>query len=649
VPTSRIAGDGDLDVLSASSDDNTIAWYENLGGGNFSAQNAITTSAEGAYSVVAADLDGDRDLDVLSASAFGNTIAWYENLAPGFNLSRTSLTVDESGTTQTFTVFLTGQPETDVVLNVSTSDSTEATVDLVTLTFTTANWDTPQTVTITGEDDSVSDGDQTATITISVDAAASDDAYDAVAAQTVTVTTTDDDTSVGIVVAGAASGSDLLRILDGVTGELRAELQPFPGFTGGLNVALGDLNGDGIDEVIVGAGAGGGPHVRIFDGSTLNQISGPLGSFFAYDAGFAGGVSVAVGDVNNDTIPDVITGAGPGGGPHVKVISGADGSLLRSFFAYDPRFTGGVFVAAGDTDADGHADVITGAGLGGGPHVKVFSGRTGGELMSFFAYDSAFTGGVRVASGDIDQDSHADVITGAGPGGGPHVRAFSGRDGSELASFFAYDPAFTGGVYVAATDDNGDGRHDIVTSAGPGGGPHVRILDGQTQADLTTGQGYYGFDADSTFGATVAGGSGARLDNLRLSGPTGSGAKPVTSEELQVAASQAIDFWSQVGANVERLTAAHIASVDLAGDLLGRAGGSWVVVDDDAAGHGWGLTEAELLEGRVDLFTAVVHEFGHLLGLDDDATIAEVMAARLQPGVRPNVWSEQLEQRFRSP
>ena len=92
----------------------------------------------------------------------------------------------------------------------------------------------------------------------------------------------------------------------------------------------------------------------------------------------------------------------------------------------------------------------------------------------------AFLGGVAVAGGDVSGDGLADIITGAGPGGGPHVRVFSGADGSELAGFFAYDPAFLGGVTVAAADVNGDTRTDIVTGAGPGGGPHLRVIDAVT-------------------------------------------------------------------------------------------------------------------------------------------------------------------------
>ncbi len=153
--------------------------------------------------------------------------------------------------------------------------------------------------------------------------------------------------------------------------------------------------------LVTGAGAGGGPHVRVFNAATGQEVIG----FFPYPAGFTGGARVAMGDVNGDGIPDLITGAGPGGGPHVQVFDGAallKGQLINlySFFAYAAGFTGGVFVAPADLNGDGKADIITGAGPGGGPHVQVFDGATGANLASpvgsFFAYDPAFMGGVFV-------------------------------------------------------------------------------------------------------------------------------------------------------------------------------------------------------------------------------------------------------------
>ena len=73
-------GDGDQDVLSASLSDARIAWYMNDGTGAFGPQQVISTQAAGAMSVFATDLDGDGDQDVLSASFLDDKIAWYENL-----------------------------------------------------------------------------------------------------------------------------------------------------------------------------------------------------------------------------------------------------------------------------------------------------------------------------------------------------------------------------------------------------------------------------------------------------------------------------------------------------------------------------------------------------------------------------------------
>ena len=279
-----------------------------------------------------------------------------------------------------------------------------------------------------------------------------------------------------------------------------------PSFKGGVRVAVGDVNGDGRADLLTGVGPGAGPHVKVFDGAT----GGLLQSFFAYDAAHTGGVFMAAGDMNGDGRADIVTGAGLGGGPQVKVFDGVNGSLLRSFFAYTPSFTGGVRVAAGDVSGDGRADIITGAGSGAGPQVKVFDGVNGTLLRSFFAYDAPFTGGVFVAAGDVSGDGRADVITGVGSSGGPHVKVFDGSTGHTLHSFLGYGPSFTGGVRVAAGDVNRDGFADIVTGAGPGGSPRVKVFSGATGAQLRS---FLAFDPSFTGGVFVGAAMfpGARL------------------------------------------------------------------------------------------------------------------------------------------
>ena len=87
---------------------------------------------------------------------------------------------------------LDAQPTSDVVLTITSDDTGEATVP-ASVTFTAADWDTPQTVTVTGVDDNIIDGTVTSTITVAVDDANSDDDFDALDDQTVSVDTLDDD------------------------------------------------------------------------------------------------------------------------------------------------------------------------------------------------------------------------------------------------------------------------------------------------------------------------------------------------------------------------------------------------------------------------------------------------------------------------
>lgn len=261
-------------------------------------------------------------------------------------------------------------------------------------------------------------------------------------------------------VTSARTTSNSTRLLDSSLTSM-FNTSPFTG-AGGVNVAVGDLNGDFMPDYVVGA-ASGGPRVVVFDGSNRR----PLYDFTAFSS-FSGGVNVATGDVNNDGTDDILVG-GEGLNCPVNVYNGKTLGLLHSFLAY-PAFSGGVRVAAGDVNGDGAADVIIAPGTGAGPRVQVFNGLTGGTLLDFFAYDPGFTGGVFVAAGDVNGDGIDDVVTGAGPGGGPHVKVFSGTNASSLASFLAFDPAFTGGVFVAAGDVNGDGKADLVASQSSMGG-----------------------------------------------------------------------------------------------------------------------------------------------------------------------------------
>ncbi|MFH1173293.1 MAG: hypothetical protein V1692_02070, partial [bacterium] len=110
-------------------------------------------------------------------------------------------------------------------------------------------------------------------------------------------------------------------------------------------------------------------------------------------------------------------------------------------------FKGGVNLAVGNVDNDSLAEIITAPRGNGGPHVKVFE-YTGLLKSQFFAYNSFFYGGVSLAVTDINLDNQLEIITAAGPGGGPHVRAFD-KLGALKLEFFAFDAQMTKGLRIA--------------------------------------------------------------------------------------------------------------------------------------------------------------------------------------------------------
>ena len=144
------------------------------------------------------------------------------------------------------------------------------------------------------------------------------------------------------------------------------------------------------------------------------------------------------------------------------------------------RATRGAYVACGDLDGDGTSEIVVSFDRGVGPEVRVYRVvGTGVTLVtSFLAYEPSFTGGVRVAMADVDGDGLLDVITAPGAGREPVVRALklSGQTVTELAAFDAEEPGFAGGLYVAGGKRDDLGGAAVMTSPGSGGVPNLRIF-----------------------------------------------------------------------------------------------------------------------------------------------------------------------------
>ncbi len=182
----------------------------------------------------------------------------------------------------------------------------------------------------------------------------------------------------------------------------------------------------------------------------------------------------------------------------MEAFSGKDGTLLTSFPAYGSGYQSGVTVAAGSWPGAGHVYVVTGSGLDAPAEVKTFDPQTGkpvpGAIGDFRPYGPGFRGGVYVGTGDVNGDGTSDVVTGPGAGHAPEVKLWDGRDGSLLRGYLAGGPSDRGGVRVASTYIDADGKADVVTAGGPGRPPQVVNYADATARPLPPPAG--GFAAD---------------------------------------------------------------------------------------------------------------------------------------------------------
>ena len=276
---------------------------------------------------------------------------------------------------------------------------------------------------------------------------------------------------------GAGQGGSQ-AVLRGPDGTITQNVTPFGAdFTGGVRVASGDFNGDGTIDLVAGTGPGSASLVRVLDGKTGAELF----SVAPFEATFTGGVFVTAGDINQDGVPELIITPDQGGGPRVQVFDGVGFAKIADFFGItDPTFRGGARAGIADINGDGFGDLIVSAGFGGGPRVAVWTGTSFAAGMTptkliddIFVFEDTLRNGAFVAGADINGDGFAELIAGAGPDGGPRVVAFDGMaltDATQtqtlVSSFFAGDPTNRNGVPVAVTDYDGDGTPDLLAGTG---------------------------------------------------------------------------------------------------------------------------------------------------------------------------------------
>lgn len=222
-------------------------------------------------------------------------------------------------------------------------------------------------------------------------------------------------------------------------------------FAGGVKIVLVDLDTNGTLEKVVANDS------EVFIYNNSGEL---INSFYPYTENYNQGINIAVGDLNGDGWVEIVTGTERGGGPQIRIFNGVGKLINPGWFAYDQKFRGGVYVAVADLNGNGNMEIIAGAGYGGGPHIRIFN--NGGQLVSpgFMAFDPDQRGGVKVVAVDLDNDGWSEIVTTPGLGGNAEINIFD-LNGNLKYEWQAYKNKKN--IDFAVADYNNDGTIEIVT------------------------------------------------------------------------------------------------------------------------------------------------------------------------------------------
>lgn len=253
---------------------------------------------------------------------------------------------------------------------------------------------------------------------------------------------------------------------------------------GGVQLAIGDVDGDGRSDILTGTPSGRRPLLRLFD-----QDGVKLHEFHPYSPRSKLGVTVAAGDVDGDGIDEVFVTPASGAAATVRMYRYEPD---RPWFRYDKSFSifrnyrQGLSLAFADVDGDDRDEMILSTVGRSTPRIHIYdydlTKQTFEQKRSFLSFTRSHRLGVVVAAGDVDGDGEVEIVASSGPGGAPHIRIFSAA-GKLEGQFFAASTGFREGAYPATLDVDGDGDEEILTVVNRRGAPGVLIF--QRQADNT--------------------------------------------------------------------------------------------------------------------------------------------------------------------